>query len=104
MEGVTPITPIRRYSSEPKSQPNDAEGGMIDESVSAKEIQPEPTYVPPAEVRKETVEERKRAWYHPLSLFHLAVDNWFLIGIFVFIILASQFPDVAKSGGREWNH
>jgi len=92
-------TPIRRYSSERTSGRDDAEAVIHEKDT----MQPEPTYVPPAEVRKETVEERKRAWYHPLSLFQLALDNWFLIGIFVFIVLASQFPNVAKTGGREWS-
>jgi sodium/bile acid cotransporter 7 len=95
MEG---ITPIRRYSSAITSEQGDTDNVIQEKDT----VQPEPTYVPPADVRKETVEERKRTWYHPLSLFQLALDNWFLIGIFVFIILASQFPAVAKTGGREF--
>jgi len=71
------------------------------EDKEMREVGTSPTYVPPAEVRGETVEEKRRSWYHPKALFQLALDNWFLIGIFVFIILASQFPSVAKTGGRE---
>lgn len=71
------------------------------EEKDMREAGSSPTYVPPAEVPGGTVEEKKRSWYHPKALFQLALDNWFLIGIFVFIVLASQFPSVAKAGGRE---
>jgi sodium/bile acid cotransporter 7 len=59
---------------------------------------------PPNEKNASTdvhVEEEKsgRAWYHPISLFWTAVDNWFLIGIAVFITLAFLFPAVGKEGG-----
>lgn len=43
-----------------------------------------------------------RAWWHPISLFWLLVENWFLIGIAVFIALAYKFPDVGKEGGGKW--
>lgn len=42
-----------------------------------------------------------RSWYHPISLFWLAVDNWFLIGIAVFITLAWRWPELGKDGGSE---
>lgn len=44
-------------------------------------------------------EEGQRPWYHPISLLWLAVDNWFLIGIAVFVTLAWRFPEVGREGG-----
>ena len=52
--------------------------------------------IPPTPSTKEG-----RSWYHPISLFWLCVDNWFLIGIAVFITLAYEFPQVGKEGGCE---
>ncbi|WRT65755.1 uncharacterized protein IL334_002703 [Kwoniella shivajii] len=46
---------------------------------------------------KPTVREKK--WYHPLKVFGILVDNWFLIGIGVSIVLAWRFPNVAADGG-----
>ncbi|KAK4689929.1 vacuolar protein sorting-associated protein 54, partial [Tremellales sp. Uapishka_1] len=43
--------------------------------------------------------EQGRAWYHPTSLFWWAVQNWFLIGIGVVVVLAWRWPQVAKDGG-----
>jgi len=42
-----------------------------------------------------------RPWYHPISLFWLVVENWFLIGIAVFISLAWRWPELGKDGGSE---
>ncbi|WVR03774.1 hypothetical protein IAU60_000769 [Kwoniella sp. DSM 27419] len=42
--------------------------------------------------------EEKR-WYHPVKVFGFLLDNWFLIGIGVCIVLAWRFPHVAAEGG-----
>lgn len=58
------------------------------------------THDAPVPTKDGPLRASKRPWYHPKSLFQLALDNWFLIGIFVFIIIASQAPSVAKTGGH----
>ena len=44
---------------------------------------------------------KRRAWYHPYKLAGFLLENWFLIGIGVVIVLAWRFPGVAKEDGSE---
>nr|XP_018264783.1 sodium/bile acid cotransporter 7-B/bile acid cotransporter 7-B [Kwoniella dejecticola CBS 10117]OBR86941.1 sodium/bile acid cotransporter 7-B/bile acid cotransporter 7-B [Kwoniella dejecticola CBS 10117] len=42
---------------------------------------------------------KPRKWYHPVTVLGFLLDNWFLIGIGVSIVLAWRFPNVASDGG-----
>jgi hypothetical protein len=43
-----------------------------------------------------------RPWYHPIRLLNYLIEQWFIVGIGVFIVLAWRFPQVAKDDGREF--
>ena len=43
----------------------------------------------------------ERPWWHPVSLLWTLVENWFLIGLGVFVVLAWAFPTVGMDGGGE---
>lgn len=43
----------------------------------------------------------RKPWYHPYKLAGFLLENWFLIGIGVVIVLAWRFPGVAKEDGSE---
>ncbi|GAA5899134.1 hypothetical protein JCM8208_003012 [Rhodotorula glutinis] len=48
----------------------------------------------------------RRAWTSTKRVLGLLIDQWFLIGIGVFIVLAWRFPNVARQGGlmhAEWS-
>ncbi len=42
-----------------------------------------------------------RRWYHPLPILSTIVDQWFLVGIAVVIVLAWRFPHVGMEHGSE---
>lgn len=44
----------------------------------------------------------KRPWYHPLVIVNYLIEQWFIIGIGVVIVLAWRFPEVAKDDGSEY--
>jgi len=87
-ETTTTVDDLHRASSEAKDTIPDSNNVIAN------------THDAPVPTKDGPITPRKRPWYHPKSLFQLALDNWFLIGIFVFIIIASQAPSVAKTGGH----
>ncbi|WWC68574.1 uncharacterized protein I206_102504 [Kwoniella pini CBS 10737] len=44
-------------------------------------------------------QNKSKKWYHPLKILGFLIDNWFLIGIGISIILAWRFPNIASDGG-----
>ncbi|WVW80214.1 hypothetical protein I302_102191 [Kwoniella bestiolae CBS 10118] len=48
---------------------------------------------------EEIPKKERRGWYHPYKILGFLLDNWFLIGIGVSIVLAWRFPNVAADGG-----
>lgn len=58
--------------------------------------------IAPMDAAAASHEPPARKWFHPYQIVGFLVENWFLIGIGVVIVLAWRFPQVAKEHGSEW--
>jgi len=52
-----------------------------------------------------TPTNKKRPWYRPVTIIlNYLIEQWFILGLGVVVVLAWRWPQVAKDGGSEPCH